>query len=77
VDGKCSSGMGARWMGDVVMGWTEEGADGRYPSLLMRALGLRLVPSSPHLAKLVSYEYMNRQLVWNAFTVSPPSHSSP
>jgi peroxin-2 len=49
---------------------TEEGADGRYPSLLMRALGLRLVPSSPHLAKLVSYEYMNRQLVWNAFTVS-------
>jgi hypothetical protein len=50
---------------------TEEGADGRYPSLLMRALGLRLVPSSPHLAKLVSYEYMNRQLVWNAFTVSP------
>jgi peroxin-2 len=54
---------------------TEEGADGRYPSLLMRALGLRLVPSSPHLAKLVSYEYMNRQLVWNAFTVSPPSHT--
>jgi hypothetical protein len=21
MDGKCSSGMGARWMGDVVMGW--------------------------------------------------------
>jgi len=49
-----------------------EKSDIRYPSLLMRALGLRLVPSSPHLAKLVSYEYMNRQLVWNAFTVSPP-----
>jgi hypothetical protein len=48
---------------------------GRYPSLLMRALGLRLVPSSPHLAKLVSYEFMNRQLVWNAFTVSPRSSS--
>jgi len=47
----------------------------RYPSLLMRALGLRLVPSSPHLAKLVSYEYMNRQLVWNAVTVSLPSHT--
>jgi peroxin-2 len=40
----------------------------------MRALGLRLVPSSPHLAKLVSYEYMNRQLVWNAFTVRQPTN---
>ncbi|ORY34007.1 Pex12 amino terminal region-domain-containing protein [Naematelia encephala] len=42
--------------------------DGRYPSLLMRLLGLRLVPASPHLARLVSYEFMNRQLVWGAFT---------
>jgi hypothetical protein len=42
---------------------------GRYPSLLMRILGLRLVPSSPHLTRLVSYEFMNRQLVWGAFTV--------
>lgn len=41
-----------------------------YPSLLMRLLGLRLVPASPHLTKLVSYEFMNRQLVWNTFTVS-------
>jgi hypothetical protein len=41
----------------------------RYPSLLMRILGLRLVPSSPHLTRLVSYEFMNRQLVWGAFTV--------
>ncbi|CAD6572738.1 MAG: peroxisome assembly protein (Peroxin-2) [Tremellales sp. Tagirdzhanova-0007] len=42
--------------------------DGRYPSLLMRMLDLRLVPSSAHLTRLVSYEYMNRQLVWGAFT---------
>jgi len=42
--------------------------DGRYPSLLMRLLGLRLVPASPHLTRLVSYEFMNRQLVWGAFT---------
>jgi peroxin-2 len=47
----------------------------RYPSLLMRILGLRLVPSSPHLTRLVSYEFMNRQLVWGAFTVSAPAMS--
>ena len=27
------------------------------------------MPSSAHLTRLVSYEYMNRQLVWGAFTV--------
>lgn len=42
----------------------------RYPSLLMRILQLRLVPATPHLVRLVSYEYMNRQLVWSALTVS-------
>lgn len=81
MDGESCSNMGTRWMGNVTMGWkvrpiwsdlTSERANNRYPSLLMRALRLRLVPSSPHLAKLVSYEYMNRQLVWNAFTVSTP-----
>ncbi|WVQ99378.1 hypothetical protein IAU59_006511 [Kwoniella sp. CBS 9459] len=61
--------------------------DRRYPSLLMRILGLRLVPSQPHLTRLVSYEFMNRQLVWGAFTEfamfsvpllpSLPSHLSP
>ncbi|WVR07023.1 hypothetical protein IAU60_004062 [Kwoniella sp. DSM 27419] len=49
-------------------GWGWFLYDGRYPSLLMRLLGLRLVPSQPHLARLVSYEFMNRQLVWGAFT---------
>ncbi|WVQ82355.1 hypothetical protein IAT38_004483 [Cryptococcus sp. DSM 104549] len=51
-----------------VAGWGWFLVDGRYPSLLMRILGLRLVPSQAHLTKLVSYEFMNRQLVWSAFT---------
>lgn len=67
VDGPCYCGMESRSLAIFI----EDKADKRYPLLLMRALGLRLIPSSPHLAKLVSYEYMNRQLVWNAFTVSP------
>ncbi|OWZ81197.1 peroxin-2 [Cryptococcus neoformans Bt85] len=49
-------------------GWAGFLWDGKYPSLLMRLLGLRMVPSQPHLTKLVSYEFMNRQLVWSAFT---------
>ncbi|WVO16277.1 hypothetical protein L204_103952 [Cryptococcus depauperatus] len=49
-------------------GWLCFLYDSRYPSLLLRILGLRLVPSQPHLARLVSYEFMNRQLVWNTFT---------
>ncbi|RSH87381.1 peroxisome assembly protein (Peroxin-2) [Saitozyma podzolica] len=51
-----------------LLGWGWFLWDGQYPSLLMRILGLRLVPSSPHLTRLVSYEFMNRQLVWGAFT---------
>lgn len=35
----------------------------------MRLLDLQLVPSSQHLTRLVSYEFLNRQLVWGAFTV--------
>ncbi|EIW70622.1 hypothetical protein TREMEDRAFT_68135 [Tremella mesenterica DSM 1558] len=51
-----------------LLGWGMFLWDGRYPSLLMRILGLRLVPSSPHVTRLVSYEFMNRQLVWGALT---------
>ncbi|WWC89355.1 uncharacterized protein L201_004277 [Kwoniella dendrophila CBS 6074] len=51
-----------------LLGWLGFLWDGKYPSLLMRMLRLRLVPSQPHLTKLVSYEFMNRQLVWGAFT---------
>ncbi|WWD17329.1 hypothetical protein CI109_101769 [Kwoniella shandongensis] len=50
------------------VGWGWFLWDGRYPSLLMRIMRLRLVPSQKHLTRLVSYEFMNRQLVWGAFT---------
>ncbi|TXT07105.1 hypothetical protein VHUM_03275 [Vanrija humicola] len=49
-------------------GWGLFLYDREYPSLLMRILGLKLVPTSPHLARMVSYEFMNRQLVWGAMT---------
>lgn len=49
-------------------GWAWFLWDGKYPSLLMRALGLRLVPNAPHLSRMVSYEFMNRQLVWGVMT---------
>lgn len=66
--------------GSLKVGRSERDMDSltaRYPSLLMRMLGLRLVPSSPHLAKMVSYEFMNRQLVWGAFTVRNPTPRPP
>lgn len=52
-----------------LLGWGWFLWDGQYPSILMRILRLRLVPSSPRVTRLVSYEFMNRQLVWSAFTV--------
>ncbi|KAG8810877.1 peroxisome assembly protein (Peroxin-2) [Serendipita sp. 400] len=42
--------------------------NGRYRSLSDRALGLKLSPSSAVLNRSVSYEFMNRQMVWHAFT---------
>ncbi|KAL3639764.1 peroxisome assembly protein (Peroxin-2) [Castilleja foliolosa] len=41
---------------------------GRYRSLIERALQARLVYGSPHMNRAVSFEYMNRQLVWNEFS---------
>ncbi|KAL7421828.1 peroxisome assembly protein (Peroxin-2) [Cryptotrichosporon argae] len=54
--------------GCELLGWLAFLWDARYPSLLMRLLRLRLVPAAPHLARMVSYEFMNRQLVWGAVT---------
>lgn len=51
-------------------GWLWFLWDGRFPSILMRILGLQLVPSQARLARMVSYEFMNRQLVWGVMTVS-------
>ncbi|KAF2434682.1 hypothetical protein EJ08DRAFT_668173 [Tothia fuscella] len=42
--------------------------NGQYRTLLDRALKLRLVPNSSHTSREVSFEYLNRQLVWHAFT---------
>jgi hypothetical protein len=42
----------------------------RYRTLADRLLGLRLVPSQKIINRNVSYEFMNRQMVWHAFTVS-------
>ncbi|MCD7471071.1 peroxisome assembly protein (Peroxin-2) [Datura stramonium] len=40
----------------------------RYRNLTIRALRARLVYGSPNMNRAVSFEYMNRQLVWNEFS---------
>ncbi|KAK4504356.1 hypothetical protein PRZ48_005272 [Zasmidium cellare] len=42
--------------------------NGRYRTLTDRLLRLRLVPSSNQTSREVSFEFLNRQLVWHAFT---------
>ena len=42
--------------------------NGRYRTLTDRLLRLRLVPASHSTSREVSFEYLNRQLVWHAFT---------
>lgn len=42
--------------------------NGRYRTLTDRILGLRLAPKSANVSRQVSFEYLNRQLVWHAFT---------
>ncbi|KAL1888606.1 peroxisome assembly protein (Peroxin-2) [Sporothrix stenoceras] len=41
---------------------------GRYRTLLDRILRMRLVPPTSQVSREVSFEYLNRQLVWHAFT---------
>ena len=43
---------------------------GRYRTLTDRLLQMRLVPARKLVRRNVSYEFMNRQMVWHAFTVS-------
>ncbi|KAJ2862907.1 peroxisome assembly protein (Peroxin-2) [Coemansia aciculifera] len=43
-------------------------ATGQYKTLIERVLGLRLVFARPQVAHSVSFEFLNRQLVWHAFT---------
>lgn len=42
--------------------------NGRYRTLTDRILRLRLVSPSSQISREVSFEYLNRQLVWHAFT---------
>lgn len=42
--------------------------NGKYRTLLDRFLRLRLTPPSSQVSREVSFEYLNRQLVWHAFT---------
>ena len=42
--------------------------NGRYRTLTDRLLRLRLTPTSHSASRDVSFEYLNRQLVWHAFT---------
>ncbi|TKA25467.1 hypothetical protein B0A50_06334 [Salinomyces thailandicus] len=42
--------------------------NGKYRTLTDRLLRLQLVPSSNQTSREVSFEYLNRQLVWHAFT---------
>ncbi|KAK9467703.1 Pex12 amino terminal region-domain-containing protein [Lipomyces arxii] len=42
--------------------------DGKYPSLIFRACRIRLISSSRSLSREVSFEFLNRQLVWDEFT---------
>ncbi|KAA8540390.1 hypothetical protein F0562_024691 [Nyssa sinensis] len=41
---------------------------GRYRNLIERAVQARLIYGSPNMNRAVSFEYMNRQLVWNEFS---------
>ncbi|KAM4058593.1 pex2/pex12 domain-containing protein [Hirsutella rhossiliensis] len=41
---------------------------GRYRTLLDRVLRMRLAPPTSHVSREVSFEYLNRQLVWHALT---------
>lgn len=42
--------------------------NGRYRTLIDRVLRIRLTPPSAQASREVSFEYLNRQLVWHAFT---------
>ena len=44
----------------------------RYRTLADRLLRMPLVPARKLIKRNVSYEFMNRQMVWHAFTVSNP-----
>ena len=42
--------------------------DGKYPNLLARVLGMRLVYAARSQPRMLNFEYLNQQLVWHGFT---------
>lgn len=44
--------------------------NGRYRTVIDRMLAMRLVYSKKSMNRQVSFEFLNRQMVWHAFTVS-------
>lgn len=44
--------------------------NGRYRTVIDRILAMRLVYSKKSMNRQVSFEFLNRQMVWHAFTVS-------
>ena len=49
----------------------------RYRTVADRIFGLRLISARRHFQREVSYEFMNRQMVWHAFTVRTSFRCSP
>jgi len=41
--------------------------DGKYVTLVHRLLSLKVIPLQ-HTARMISFDYLNRQLIWNGFT---------
>lgn len=41
----------------------------RYRTMIDRVLGMRLIYAQRSVSRNVSFEFLNRQLVWEAFTV--------
>lgn len=59
-----------RYVTSPCSGYTTSNAICRYPSLVARILNLRFSYAQQSVARNVSFEFLNRQLVWEAFTVS-------
>ena len=41
---------------------------GQYPSLTERLLHLKMIPSRPQVLRELSYDYMNREIIWYGFS---------
>ena len=69
-----SSGMGGKYGSATPLPYTsfefrKKNLVCRYRTTVDRLLGMKLVPSRRLIRRNVSYEFMNRQMVWHAFTV--------